>query len=184
MNDALLLAAFVAAVNPLRVRPGMPWREPGRRDTAHLAAAAVGVLALAAAGAAVADPLLDGLDISPESFRIAAGLVVAVVGAWVIVFPARGEEPVLAGWGAALVPLAFPLLITPEVTVLVLSAGADEGAGAVTAGMAVGLALTVAAGFVRRTPLATSLLRAGSRLLGALLVVAGIQLIIDGIRDV
>jgi small neutral amino acid transporter SnatA (MarC family) len=184
MTYALLVLAYLAAVNPGRLRLSMPKRPGGQTTSVEMLAASALVLGLVAVGLVTAEPLLDALRISPESFRIAAGLVVALVGGWVMLFPSRHEEPELAGWGVVLVPLAFPLLITPELVALAIASGADEPFGSAFTAAAIGLAAGAAVGFVRRVGAADAILRGFSRLAGLGLVVVGIWMIIDGIRDV
>jgi small neutral amino acid transporter SnatA (MarC family) len=185
MSFALIVLTYLAAVNPARLRPSLPEDAVSRQArAAELGLGSLLVFALAWVGAGAAVSLLDSLRISPESFRIAAGLVMALVGAWVIIFPTRGEEPELSGWGAVLVPIAFPLLITPELTVLVLSTGADEPTGYMLGALAIALLTANLVGQVPGSQAATAVWSGISRLLGAFLVVAGIEFVIDGIRDV
>jgi small neutral amino acid transporter SnatA (MarC family) len=174
LSFAFLVLAFVAAVNPCRVRLGFD----GAQSTLTLGCLAA--LGVGAALAAVGGALLDALDVSPESFRLAAGLVLCVEGARTLVWPRPGAEPVLSGLRAAFVPVAFPLLLQPGVVALALAAGGDEVVAKAIAALAVALALAAAAGAMR----AGDLLVAGSRLLGALELAAGVELAVDAIRDV
>ena len=171
MSFGLLLLAFLGAVNPFRARLALP------NGHAVVALGAAAALAVAAALVALADPLLDALDVSPESFRLAAGLVLAVEGARVLVWPHPLAAAPLGGRTAALVPVAFPLLLQPGVVVLALAAGAEdaEWRGLV----ALAAALAAAAAIPR-----SSLLPAGARLLGALEILAGAAIAIAAISDV
>lgn len=181
MSAWLVFAAYVAAINPFRLREALPERD----DRADPVIATTGVaitLGVSALLVALSAHLLDGMQITPETFRIAAGIVAALVGVRVTVAPARKEEPELTGGWAALMPVAFPLLITPEVTALVLIFGATESAAVSVGGIATALAIAVALGMLRRRR--PSLWTASARLLAALLVVAGVALIVEGIRDV
>lgn len=181
MSIWLVYAAYIAAVNPARLRPALPEHGDRARWGPLLGGAAVTLGAGALLIAFSAD-LLDALDITPETWRIAAGMVATLVGFRVLVFPDRPEEPRLTGLRAALVPVAFPLLITPEIVALVSIFGATEPATRSFGGLAVAVALGVAAGAIaRRRP---SLWLAGARLLAAVLILAGIALIVEGIRDV
>ena len=178
MSLGLLLLAFAAAVNPCRTRLGLP---------AAKSAVPLGALVALAAGAALAslgDPLLGALDVSPESFRLAAGAVLLIEGTRDVVLPRPATEPVLPGLGAALVPIAFPLLLRPGPVVLALAAGGDGIAWKGIAALAVALALVVIAGAVPTDTRGESLLEGGSRLLAALEVTAGIALGLDAITDV
>jgi small neutral amino acid transporter SnatA (MarC family) len=178
VSFGFLLLAFGAAVNPCRTRLALP----GSR-----AALVLGSLVALAAGAALAvagDVLLEALDVSPESFRLAAGLVLTLEGLRALVLPRPAEEPELPGLGAALVPVAFPLLLQPGVVVLALAAGADGVVGEGIGALAVALLLV---GLARLVPLGArgeGLFAAGARILGALEIVAGAALAVDAIRDV
>ena len=106
-------ATYLAAVNPARLRPALPQRKGRIRWAATLS----GATATLVAGfflVAVSTDLLDALDITPETWRIAAGSIATLVGLRVLAAPLRAEEPQLHGRWAALVPVAFPLLITPS----------------------------------------------------------------------
>jgi small neutral amino acid transporter SnatA (MarC family) len=175
---ALLVVAFVAAVNPCRVRLGFaaPWRPLAL----GCALAALAAAALVAAGGSV----LDALDVSPESFRLAAGLVLVVEGARTLAWPRPALERGLPGRWAAVVPAAFPLLLQPGVVVLALAAGGDEVVGRAVAALVLALGVAAAAGAVRDGVRAEGLLVAGSRLLGAIELTAGVALAIDAVRDV
>jgi small neutral amino acid transporter SnatA (MarC family) len=171
MSFGLLLIAFLGAANPCRARLALP----ARREVVVLGA--VAALGVAATLAAVASAALDALDVSPESFRLAAGLVLAVEGARVLAWPRPVGEPELPGLGAALVPVAFPILLQPGVVTLALAAGADNlEAGGIGALALVLLVAAVLPG--------GALLPAGARLLGALEIVAGATLAVDAIGDV
>jgi small neutral amino acid transporter SnatA (MarC family) len=178
MSSGLLLLAFVGAVNPCRIRPGLPAR-PGVVTLGAVVALAVGA-ALAAAGGTI----LDVLDVSPESFRLAAGLVLTVEGARALVFPRLAIEPELSGLGAALVPVAFPYVLQPGVIVLAVAAGGDDLAAPAIGALALALVLVVVAGTVPHSIRREGLFLAGARLLGALEIAAGVALAVDAIHDV
>lgn len=178
MSFAFLLFALVAAVNPCRVRLVLPERRSA------VALGALLALGSAAAVAAVGGAFLDALDISPETFRLAAGVVLALEGARVLVLARPTEEPRLGGLAAALVPVAFPLLLTPGVVVLALAAGGDEVAAEAVGGLALAFALVLLATFFPRSERADAILAAGGRVLGAAEIAAGIALAVDALRDV
>lgn len=184
MSAAFVAMALLAVVNPFRVRLAVPEDGGGRARMAELAGGALLLLGVAAVVVAASVPLLDWLDISPETWRIAAGLVVVLAGAWVIVFPQRTAEPELPGRWAALVPVLFPYLLTPEVLVAVWSLGADEPAALVLSGLAASLGVAVVLGLTPKEGAPAAMLRGAARLLAALAVVVGIALIISGIREV
>jgi small neutral amino acid transporter SnatA (MarC family) len=179
VSFAFLLLAFVAAVNPCRLRLVLPDR---RAAVALGCAVAVGAVA---AIAALGGGLLDALDISPETFRLGAAVVLALEGARALVFARPAAEPELQGLKAALVPVAFPLLLSPGVVALAVAAGGDGVEGEAVASLAIACGLVLAATLVPRDRRAAdALLLAGGRLLGALEIVAGVALAVDAVRDV
>jgi small neutral amino acid transporter SnatA (MarC family) len=178
VSFAFLVFALVGAVNPCRVRLALPERREA------VALGALLALGSAAAVAAVGAAFLDALDISPESFRLAAAVVLALEGARALVLPRPGAEPELAGLGAAIVPVAFPLLLTPGVVALALAAGGDEIAAEAAGALALAFGCVLAATLVPRSGRADALLAAGGRLLGAAEIVAGIALAVDALHDV
>ena len=110
---------LVAAVNPVRAAFGIPRRGRSPRDALGLAAVggALGGLMVCAA-AALGTPLLDWLDVSDPSFRIAAGVLAALGGIADLFRRPPPPEPALPGWRAALVPVANPLVARPLVDLL------------------------------------------------------------------
>jgi multiple antibiotic resistance protein len=178
MSTGFFLLAFAVALNPPLVRLAAP------RRAEVLVLGSLVALAVGAALAVAANALLDALDISPESLRLAAGLVLALEGLRVLVLPRPAAEAALPGLGAALVPVAFPLLLQPGVVMLSLAAGGDGSVGEVVGALAVALALVVLAAAVPVGPRTVPLLAAGGRLLGAVEIAAGAALAVDAIRDV
>ena len=106
MSFAFLVAGFLATTNAGRVALASRAERPAPRT---LAVALIAGLALIAVGVILADDLLDWLAISPESFRIAAGIVLAASGVRTIVWP-RPSGP----FGA--------ILVTPALACLAVSA--------------------------------------------------------------
>jgi small neutral amino acid transporter SnatA (MarC family) len=144
----------------------------------------IGGLAVCAA-AAVGDPLLDALDVSEPSFRTAAGIVAGLAGAADLFRRPPPPEPALAGWRAALIPVAIPVVARPALLVLALGAGADRGVLVCVAAMATGVALLTVLAAARPTEgPAGRVLRWAGRLLAAGLVACGVILAIDGVLDV
>ncbi|HXV96627.1 MAG TPA: hypothetical protein VD695_08765 [Gaiellaceae bacterium] len=178
MTFAFLAFALVAAVNPCRLRLALPERR------AAVALGALLALASFAAITAAGGALLDALDVSPESFRLGAALVLALEGARGVLLSRPGREPELAGLGAALVPVAFPLLLSPGVVALAIAAGGDDVEAEALGALALALAVTLAVTLVPRGERADALLAAGGRLLAALEVAAGAALAVGAIRDV
>ena len=179
MTGWFVFLAYLAAVNPPRLRPGMTVGE----EAGQLRQLAIGAATIAGAGLVLvlaADPILDALDITDETWRLAAGVVSILVGARVVVAPQLGEMPAQSRFG--LIPIAFPLLFTPQLAVLAILFGATESFGMAWGWLVTGVVTGAAVGRLRhRQP---GLWLAAARILGALLVALGIALVIAGIRDV
>lgn len=164
-------AAVAAAAAPSRV---------SLRTAGVAAGAAVAVYLAAGLGA---DWLLDAIDIEPETFRVSAGLVMAVAGLFAIWNGGAGYAGEWEGQWAALFPLALPVLITPAGLAATLShsADGDTAKALVAALIAVGIAaIAVAMGLGRYRAAADGL----ARVSGALLVVFAGAMIVDGVRAV
>lgn len=178
MSFAFLLLALVTSVNPCRLRLVLPERREA------IALGALIALGSGAAVAAVGAAFLDALDITPETFRLASAVVLALEGARALVLARPAREPELGGLGAALVPVAFPLLLTPGVVMLALTAGGDDIVGWAVGALGVAYALVLLSTFIPRSTRADALLAAGARLLGAAEIAAGIALAVDSLHDV
>jgi small neutral amino acid transporter SnatA (MarC family) len=156
------------------------------RTAAGLAAAGGALGGLAVCVAALAgEPLLDALDVSEPSFRVAAGVLAGLAGAADLLRRPPRPEPALPGWRAALVPVAVPLVARPALLLLALGAGAEQGALVAAGAMAVAVALlaVLAAAWPVEGPGGRALRWAG-RLLAAGLVACGVVLAVDGVLDV
>jgi small neutral amino acid transporter SnatA (MarC family) len=184
MNGILLAVTALAAVNPPRIRLGVPESEDLRARAAALLPGALIGLAAAVGLAVLSGPLLDALEITPETFRIAAGLVAAVAGIRSLVWTRPAGEPQFEDWRAALWPVAFPRVLTPEVAAFALTAGSLEGVLPTAGGLAVALGALAGLGEVRRTERTDGFLRWLGAVLAMILVAAAVFLMIDGIRDV
>ncbi len=128
--------------------------------------------------AVIASPLLDLLDVSASTFRLGAGLVIAVVGIHDLLAAAPKPEPALAGWKAGFVPLAFPLLVNPALGAGALAASADHGVATPTIATLVGVAMLVALATITEP---ARLMRGAGRVVGAVLIVVGVALAVDGV---
>jgi small neutral amino acid transporter SnatA (MarC family) len=182
----LWAAALLLALNPARAAFGIPRaaRAPQTSVQLTLLGGALGGVAVCLA-AALADPLLDALDVSSPSFRTAAGIVAVLAGAADLFRRPPPSEPSLPGLRAALVPVAIPVVTRPALVVLALSAGADHGLLVSAAAMGIGVGLL--AGLVAGAPIdgpPGRALRWAGRLLAAGLIACGVVLTIDGILDV
>ena len=184
MTGGLLVAAYLAAFNVARTRLGVPEDEARRARAGVLVGGALLALGVTAALAACSGPLLRSLEITPETFRIAAGFAAVIAAAVVLAAPRPAAEPVPRRWRAAVWPVAFPLLLGPEVAALAVATGSQEGVAATLVAAGIGLAALVALGFLPRRPLPDRVLVWASRCFGAVLLLVGIWLAVDGIRDV
>jgi small neutral amino acid transporter SnatA (MarC family) len=185
-SGLLWALALLLALNPARAAFAVPRAGRSPRAVAELAAAGgtCGALAVCAA-ALVGDPLLDALDVSDSSFRIAAGIVAALAGAIDLFRRPPSPEPALDGWGAALVPVAIPAVARPALLVMALGAGADIGPLVAVGAMAVGVGLltALAAAWPVDGPRGR-VLRWVARLLAVGLVAIGVLLALDGVLAV
>jgi small neutral amino acid transporter SnatA (MarC family) len=182
----LWAVVLVLALNPARAAFAVPRAGRPRREVLGVAAAggAIGGLVVVVT-AALADPLLEALDVSDPSLRIAAGTVAGLAGAIDLFRRPPAPEPALPGRRAALVPVAIPAVLRPALVVTALGAGADRGVLVAVAAMAAGVAALV--GVVAAGPAEGPrgrVLRWAGRLLGAALVAGGVVLTVDGILDV
>jgi small neutral amino acid transporter SnatA (MarC family) len=181
MSLGLVVLGFLGVVNPARVRLGLPG-DHARPDVLLIGSAIAFAAGLGIAAAA--SELLSWLDVSSETFRIAAGLVLAVEGAWTLVRPQPGPEPVLPSRLAALVPVSFPLLLTPGLVTLSLAAGADLGVGQTCGALACGLVLLLPILRIERDTRRAALIAPAARLIACLEIIAAAGLALEGLRDV
>jgi hypothetical protein len=91
--------------------------------------------------AGLSGPLLDALDVSGPAIRLAAGIVAGVAGLVAVFRRPPAAEPALPGRGAALVPVAVPLVATPALLLLAMSAHSDRGLPVLVAGLVLAVAL-------------------------------------------
>jgi small neutral amino acid transporter SnatA (MarC family) len=176
MSLALLAVAAVTTVNPFRLWPAL------ERRTAPLGALLV--LGALVPLAAFADPLLDLLDISDPTARMAAGMVVVVTGAFALLTPPPSPDPALAGWGRAVVPIAFPLLFTPGLAMLAVSASVDRSAPTALVALALALVTVPGTALVRPTGVQDRVMTGAAQLAAGGAIVAGFGLVMDGVFDI
>ena len=177
---------LVAALNPARAVFGIPRRGRSPRDPLRLAAiggAIGGLIVCAAAG--LGGPLLDWLDVSDPSFRIAAGVVALLGGIADLFRRPPPPEPALAGWRAALVPVAVPVVARPVVLLVALGAGAERSVLLAAGSMVIAVALLsgLTEWWTTEGPRGRALRWAG-RLLAVALIAGGVVLGVDGVFDV
>jgi len=182
MTDFLQLCVyFLAAVNPAAAAMAAP--RDKRPDFPVVALGAAIAFGLLAAATMLADSFLDGLDVEPETFRVAAGVVLLIGGGLAIWTGGAAHSGPWEGWKAGLFPLAVPVLATPAALAAAVSYGADRGAGEATA--SAGIAVLVAGGLIiARAGRSESALDAIARLTGALLIAVAAGLIVDGVRAI
>ena len=123
----LMALALVMATNPARVHGRLPTRDVAAAGALVAAGGYIGL-------ALVAGVTLDAIDVSAPTMRVAAGLVLIIAGGRDVLVGPPAAEPALPGWGAALVPVALPMMARPHVGVLAVSVGASDGVGPVVVG--------------------------------------------------
>ncbi len=183
MNGIFLVVTALAAINPPRTRLGLPETDL-RARMGPVSAGSVLAFGALVGLTALSGPLLDALEVTPETFRIAAGFVLLVAGVRSLLRPRPVEEPELEGWGAAVWPVAFPRLFTPEAVAFAIAAGASDGVAGAVIALGTGIVGVILLGMVERRPVADGVLRWTGTLLAVLVVLAATFLMIDGIRDV
>ena len=88
-------------------------------------------------------------------------------------------EPGLKGWRAGIVPMAFPVIFTPALAMLAISAGSERGAAtaAGVTGSAILLVAVIVIGNVRGTYLRTATFGSAGVICGTLLLLNGVTAI-------
>lgn len=176
MSIALALVVVVAALNPMRRRHELG-SAPGPGPIALGALLAGGVFV---GVAAVSGPVLEGLAVSGPNIRIAAGVVLGLKAVADLVSAPRVES---ATWPRreALVPVAFPVLIRPEVAILALAVGSEVGIAA--SGWVALASFGAAAAALVALP-ASGTVRHGGALVSAVAVAVAVNVIVAGVLDV
>jgi small neutral amino acid transporter SnatA (MarC family) len=167
------LVAFLVAVNPPVIAAALP-RTVAMRAIAIAALISTALLILAAV---LSEPVLDLLDVSAPTFRVAAGAVLGVAGVrWVIV----GAKPMDDESPRAVTLL--PRFFTPPLLAIAITVGADDGVVTAAVAGAVALAAAVVAAMWRGQGLAWWSWSA--RLVGLAGVAVGLSLVVDGVKTV
>lgn len=182
MTDAWqLFAILLTAVNPAAVAAVARFERAERWRAAAIALAVAA--AVLGAAALLADPLLEALEVEPESARTAAGLVMAAAGlatiARFVLAPWSAKEP------AADIPAAWvgwPMAAGPAAVAATISLAADTADGRVLAAAVVPVVLAIAG--VALGAGGALVVRAGATLLATGLVVFAVALVVSGVRDV
>ncbi len=179
MSGWLVLLSLLAAANPARVTVALQSTRASDRTRSLVSGTGIAAVALLVAGAA-GDWILDVLDITNETWRIAAGSVAVLAAARHLIFPPATPVPELLRPSHAVAPVAFPVVLVPELIALVVLYGATESFGLLVIGILGALGLDVAWGRRSAGPVDAGAVR----LWAAVLVIAGFALIVAGIRDV
>lgn len=176
----LALIGFLATVNPAAAALALVRDRRTDRPGSVITGVVLAIVVLLVLAIA-AEPLLDLLDISLGTYRLGAGVVIAVAGLrWLVVgAPPACEEPDedrrLAGF------VAFPVLLTPGAVVLAVSVGAEPGWVEAAVGIVVAVVLGGLGLYLRRS-LPHLLMIGLVRMLGAAATVLGVVVAVDGIR--
>ena len=184
MSTVLVIFAFVVTMNPPRTRLGLP-ESATRRTRWDIvpAGVVVGAAVLTLVGA-VSGSALDALQISPESFRIAAGVVLVIAATWMFFQPVPRPEPLAAGLWGALWPVAYPRVVSPETLTLAVTVGASDGMGRMLSGLGAAVAMLLVLGAVPASAFGRRLLAELGRVAAVVLAVAGVGLLLLGVREV
>ena len=187
MSDFLRVLVFaLAAVNPALVAEvSSDWvHSTASRDRLRAAALAFAVgLGVCALAALFGGRVLDGLSISPESFRIAAGIVMAPFGLVAMIRRWPMAEEINPGWKAAIAPFGLGLLAGPPSIAAAVVYANDEGKLITIAALAI--AMLPAIGHLAVTKMhSTRWVDWAARCLGAVLLVEAVNLVIRGIQAV
>jgi small neutral amino acid transporter SnatA (MarC family) len=173
-----LLLVFFAVVNPASQARLYGSLTMDARKQATLWGFCLGAGLLVAAVFAT-DSILGFLEVEPETFRIAAGIVISAWGIrWMVPLPGvvAEERPLLRG----AVPLGWPGIANPAAFAASLSYGADAETGSVVivavlwAATAAALALYIAPRFVRPAGWTAATTGAFAAIIGATLIVDGV----------
>jgi len=161
-----------------------------RLSAATMVRAGAVVVGLVGTLAMASGPLLDVLEVDTETFRIATGLAVLALGlARVLGWGLAAEEPaeMASGW---LWPVAYPVLIGPELVLVALSVGSDHGvlvtvlAAMFAAALAMLVSQLIGVSDRPKRAWSTATGAIGVRGAGIVLVVLAVALVFDGLRDV
>lgn len=176
----LAILGFLATVNPAAAALALVRDRRTDRPRSVVAGVVLAAIVLVTLAAA-ADPILDLLDINLGTYRLGAGVVIAVAGLrWLVAgavpaCPEPDDDRRLAGF------VAFPVLLTPGAVVLSVSVGAEHGAVGAAVG-AVAAVVLAGVGLYLRRSLPQLLMIGMVRLLGAAATVIGVVIAVDGIR--
>jgi small neutral amino acid transporter SnatA (MarC family) len=170
------LLSAIAAANPFRAAAASPTSDRLRAVFVGVVVTSIAVVA-AAAGSG---PLLDAIDVTGPSARIAAGIALAAVAAKDVFASPPKAEPGLSGWKAGIVPLALPVMFSPALALIAI-AGASER-GVVVTTLVLLVALVVAGLAALRPP--SGGLRRFVGIVGVLGIAVGALVVLDGVYSI
>lgn len=183
MTDFLRIAATLfVAISPAAAAVALA-SQPGRLGPRVVVLGATVAAAAYVVAALGADWLLDAVDIEPETFRVSAGLVMAVGGLFAVWTGGAGHAGDWEGRWVALFPLALPILVSPAGLAATISHSADGDTGMAIAAATIVVALAAGAVLARLGRFRATA-DGIARLSGALLVVFAGAMIVDGVRAV
>ena len=173
-----VVLAFLGATNPIRRRRCLSVTDR-RQVLVGAAAALLAYVGLALLGASIRDVL----DVSTPNVRVAAGLVLVVVGLHAVVAPLPAAQETTTARNSWLVPVLFPVLLRPDLSLVAFAADRTSGVVTVCVSAGVALAAVVAWWSACSREQATTAIweRALGALLGVLTVIAAIRLLLDGV---
>ena len=173
-----VVIAFFGATNPFRRRTALS--VPRVRT---LVGGAVGAVTSYAVLAIVGANARDTLDVSAPNARIAAGLVLVVVGLHALATAPPAPMPMDDAARAWLNPVWFPVLMRPDLAVVALAAYDAGGVASVAVAATVAFAATVGWWNARggSTVTVTRVERALGAVSSVALVVAAVRLLLDGV---
>lgn len=184
MTGWLVVIALVAGVNAARLAPALPRGE--RVLGERVVVAGVGALvACTVLGVLVAagDAAASWLDVSAPTFAVAAGLVL-VLGAIAQAVRVPRPEPSLSGRQAALVPVAVPFVLRPDLGLVCLAAGASDTGLAAAVGLVLVAVTVVAAAAIVADDVPGRVVRWIAWGLSVATIAAGIAITVDGVLAV
>jgi small neutral amino acid transporter SnatA (MarC family) len=167
-----ILALFLVAVNPAALAASIP-----RAALSHASARAAFVVTIAVVAvlAGCSEPLLDWLDVSPPTFQVAAGAVLAIAAARSVAVGAGplGDDDLSI----------LTLMLSPQLVAVALTAGTEVGTAMTTIAAVVTLGLSGSA-VLWQTRLAPAVWSWAARLLGVAGVAVALALVVDGVKTV
>ena len=188
-SDVTTLIALFAIVSPITSLPVFlnltsEMTKPQRRITALKTAAVAGLTLIIAYF--LGDIILRSLSIDMNSFRIAGALVICAYG-WAMVMGKKPREVKAAPAGAAVVPLAIPMMAGPGAIATVIALGNSADGIVQISNLVIILALSVLTGILLLAAepvehlLGDQGLMVVTRIFGLLLLAIGISTVITGV---